>query len=248
MKGLARMFCTIGLCAVPTGAVVAQEDGESLGRVYYVTAKQGHGAQLEAGAKAYFECYGENGGEKTWRAWQAETGKLGRYAFTIDGQDWASFDERESAGRACSDVFNEQYLPHVAKATSSFTRLLPAHSRYEEKEYGVAWKIDFKVNDDRTFLGAVRQITAAANEADWGNYAWYDVVAGGHYAGDYFIVVLEENFAGFGEESDTLWQMVAKVHGEETAEEIRGNLRDVIQNDWANIWRRRPDLGYSPEG
>lgn len=247
MQRITTAICMIGLCLAPAGAGIAQDDDDgNVGRVYIVTVKDGHGQAFQDGVKAYFACYGENGGKKAYDVWQSETGRLGRYAFTLGGHKWADFDEFEEASQACDDVFREQFLAHIDKATSEFTTYMDEQSNIKEGEYNVVWVINFEIKDTRKFLGGISKITEAAKESEWGNYAWYNIQAGGRHAGDFFLVLAEENFAGLDEENAPLWEMVAGVHGEEAAESIRKDLMGAIEDDWSNLWRRRPDLGYSP--
>lgn len=248
MKRMTLAICAMSICLAPAGAALAQDDeGADMGRVYLVDVKDGHGEQFREGIKAYYECYGENGGEKSWNVYTAETGKLGRYAFTFGGHNWAVFDEEEEASKACHDVFGERFLPHIDKAKSEFTRYMAEQSNVKDGEYNVAWVINFEVSDGMRFVEAVSKITEAAKEAEWGNYAWYSVEAGGRHSGDFFVVILGEKFADFDEEMDPLWKMVEGVHGKEAAEQLRADLDETTTDDWSDIWRRHPDLGYSPE-
>lgn len=241
------MVCALSMCLAPAGVALAQDDDGDVGRIFIAKVKHGQGEALRAGIKAHNDCYGEHGGEHAWDTWVAETGKLGRYAFTTGGRKWAMFDEREEADEACDEVFAEQFLPHIDKATSEFTRFMAEHSHMGEGEYNLAWVINFKVKDARRFLGAMAQIAAAAKATEWeNNYAFYDVVAGGSSAADFFVVVLNENFGGLDAENPGLFEMVAAHHGEEAAERIRTDLRDSIQDDWSDMWRRVPDLSYRP--
>lgn len=248
MKRLTLAICAMSLCLVPAGAALAQDDdGGDMGRVFLVDVKHGHGEEFRDGLKAYFDCYGENDGEKSWNVYSAETGKLGRYAITFGGHKWAVFDEPEEAQKACSEQFGEQVFPHIAKAKSEFTSYMAEQSKIKEGEYNVAWVFDFIVKDNRRFVNAIGKITEAAKEADWGNFAWYSVVSGGSHASDFFLVALEENFAGFDEDNKPLWEMVEGVHGKETAEKLRTDLMETVEKDWSTIWERHPDLGYSPD-
>jgi hypothetical protein len=248
MKRFILAICAMGIGLAPASAVLAQDDdGANMGRVFIVDVKDGHGDEFREGVKAYFDCYGENGGKRNWNVYSAETGKLGRYAFTFGGHKWAVFDEQEEASKACSEVFEERFLAHINKAQSEFTRHMAEQSNVKDGEYNVAWVINFEVGDGRRFVEAISKINEAAKEAEWGNYVWYDVVAGGRHSGDFFIVILEENFAGFDEDNEPLWKMVEGVHGKKTTEKLRTDLNETITADWSNIWRRLPDLSYSPE-
>lgn len=248
MQRIKTVICTIGLCLAPFGAVLAQaDDGGDVGRIFIVDVKDGHGEAFREGIKAHNDCYGEHGGKHGWGTWTAETGKLGRYAFTTWGRKWASFDEREEADEACEEIFQEQFLPHIARAKSEFARAMPEQSNYREGEYNIAMVVNFKVNDARRFVGAITQIAAAAKATEWDmDFAFYNVAAGGRHAADFFVVILNEQFAGFDAEAPALWEMMASHHGEEGAEKIRADLRDTIEHDWTEIWRRLPDLSYDP--
>lgn len=250
MKRLTTAICTIGLCLAPASAVFAQEDdGGNIGRHYIVTAKDGHGKLFEEGVKAYFKCYGENGGKKAWNVYWAETGKLGRYAFTTGGHEWAAFDGPEEADEACDDVFAEQFLAHMDKSQSVFTEYLPDVS-YEKEggEVNVVEVINFEVKDSERFKGAIGKVAEAAKASEWHDgHFWYSIWAGGEHAPDYFVALPESSFAGFAED-EGFWDMVEKHHGEEAMAQIDEDFKASIESSWSDIWRKRPDMSYSPEG
>lgn len=250
MKRLILAFCAAGLWLAPATALFADqhEDGGNIGRVYIVTAKDGHGEQFQEGVKAYFKCYGENGGKKAWSVWWAETGKLGRYAFTTDGHEWSAFDGPEEASEKCNDVFQEQFLAHMDKSSSEFTEYLSEVS-YEKEggDINVVEVINFDIKDNERFMGAIGKVAEAARASEWhdGHY-WYSVWAGGRKAPDMFVVLPEASFAGFGED-EGFWDMVEEHHGEEAMEQIEEDFNATVQGTWSNIWRKRPDMSYSPE-
>jgi hypothetical protein len=225
----------------------AQDDGGNMSRVFLVKVKHQHGEEFRDGLKAYFGCYGENGGEKSYSVYSAETGKLGRYAITTGDHKWAAFDEQEEASKACSETFGEKVVPHMDGAKSLFRRYMAEQSRVKEGEYNVFQVIDFKVDDSRRFVDAVTKITEAAEEADWGNFAWYDVHSSGGDAGNFHVVIPKKNFAGFDVGNKPLWEMVEDVHGKETAGKLRTDLMETVEKDWSNIWEKQPELSYSPE-
>lgn len=247
MKRLTLAICAMSLCLAPAGAALAQDDDGDMSRVFLVKVKHQHGEKFREGLKAYFDCYGENGGEKSWNVYSAETGKLGRYAITTGDQKWAAFDEEEEASKACSETFGEQVIPHMVGAKSLFRGYMAEQSKLKDGEYNVFQVIDFKVDDSRRFVDAITKITEAAKEADWGNFAWYGVHSSGGEAGDFHVVIPHENFAGFGEDNKPLWEMVEDVHGKKTAETLRTDLMETVDEDWSNIWERHPDLSYSPD-
>lgn len=252
MKRLTTAICTIGLCLAPTSVLFAdqhEEENGNMGRVYIVTAKDGHGDQFEKGVKAYFKCYGENGGTKAWNVWWAETGKLGRYAFTTEGHKWSAFDGMEEASEECNDVFQQQFLAHMDKSSSEFTKYLPDVS-YEKEggEANVVEVINFEIKDRERFMSAIGKVSEAAKASEWhdGHY-WYSVLAGGKHAADFFVALPESSFAGFGED-EGFWDMVEKHHGEEAMGKIDEDFKATVDSSWSDIWRKRPEMSYSPEG
>lgn len=248
MKGFTTAIVVLGVCLAPAQAVLAQEDdGGNIGRVYIVTAKDGHGDQFTDGVKAYFKCYGENDGKKAWNVWWAETGQLGRYAFTTQGHEWAAFDGPDEASEACNKVFVEQFLAHIDESSSEFTEYLPDVSYDKEAgDVNVVEVINFEIKDRERFMSAIGKVSEAAKASEWhdGHY-WYSVWAGGEDAADYFVVLPESNFAGFGD-GEGFWEMVGEHHGEEAMTKIEEDFDATIESSWSDIWRKRPDLGYSP--
>ena len=248
MKPVINAICIFLLSFMLVGGAPAQEDnGANMGRGYLVDVKDGHGADFEAGAEAYIKCYADNGGNKGWGVYSAETGKLGRYAFVTDGHKWGAFDESDKADEACEEIFEKQFLPHVDRATSQFTARMDDLSRFSEGDYSVFQVIHFKVGNAHRFIGAISRITEAVREAEWGNFVWYNVVAGGRHGSDFYVAIPGKNFAAFDNDDAPLWQMVASVHGEDAAENIRAELDATIKHQWSDIWRLREALSYQPE-
>ncbi len=248
MKRAISTICLTVLGLTLTAPAVAQEDedGGDVGRIFVVSIKTGQGEAFREGIKAYMDCYGENGGERDWGVWSAETGDLGRYAFTTFGHNWVTFDEQEAADEACVEVFTQQFLPHVEVAGSEFVRLMPEQSHFKEGDYNLVWAINFDVNDAQRFVRAVSQIAAAAKATEWrSNYAFYDVVAGGPDSGDFFVAVLNGSFAGMGDDDTPLWDMVESHHGKEATDQIRAGLRETVQHEWSEMWSRLPELSYT---
>lgn len=247
MKRTITAICVLALCFAPLGATLAQDDdGGNLSRIYEIQVKDGHGDDLVAGAKAWVECYAENDGKRSWGVHSAETGKLGRYVFMTGGHDWAAFDQADEAGRACQEVLEEKLLPHVASSTGYFTARMDDLSRPRAGDYSVAQVIHFSVGNNHRFVAAISRITEAAREAEWGNFMWHHVIAGGHHASDFYVVIPQENFAGFGGDNAPLWEMVESVHGKAGAEEIRAELDATVEHQWSDIWKLREEMSFRP--
>lgn len=247
MKRITTAICALGICLAPAGALLADEHEEGdVGRIYIVNVKDGHGEQFREGVKEWMDCYGENGGSKAWNVWWAETGLMGRYAFTTGGHKWGVFDEEEAADEACSEIFYQKFLPHIDHTHAEFTEYMPDVSYEKEGDINVVHVIDFEIKNMRRFMGAIGKVAEAARAGEWhdGHY-WYSVSAGGRKASDVFVVLPEADFAGF-EDDEGFWDMVEEHHGEDAMEDIRADFVATIEKSWSNIWRKVPELSYSP--
>lgn len=230
----------------------AQDDSDAgnVQRVYFVHANPGEGKALEDGWKAYMKCYGENGGKQEMHVWWRETGRLGTYAFVTGGHKWGDWDEMEEADKACDDVFRQQFLPHVGKATSTFSTYMTdaSYMRDSDEPFKVAHVYDFKVSDSRKFVDNIMKVTEAAKATKWDNdYVWFSVDAGGPHAADFYVVVLGHSFADWDKDRTGLWDMVAKHAGKEGADMIRSDLNAAIDDEWSDIYSHRSDLDYMPK-
>jgi len=251
MKWKVSLALAAGACLFAS-VTWAQDDSDTgnVQRVYMVSVNAGEGPAFEDGWKAYSKCYGENGGKHAMRVWWRETGKLGTYAFVTGDHKWADWDGMEEADKACHEVFQKQFLPHVAKATSDFSTYMAdaSHVRDSDEPFNVVHVFEFNVSDNRAFVDSVMKITEAAKATDWdSDYAWYSVEAGGPHASDFYVVVLGHNFADWDKDRVGLWDMVAKHAGKEGAEQIRSDLNKAIDDEWSDIYTHRSEMDYMPK-
>jgi hypothetical protein len=71
-------------------------------------------------------------------------------------------------------------------------------------------------------------------------------MGGDEQAADHFVVTPFENFAALEQERDGVWEVVAKVHGEEESERLRSGFMDSLDTSWSYIFRRDSELSHNP--
>ncbi len=235
------------LAAAVAAPTIAQEEDEgNITQVYYLEVKPGHRDQFDAGWKAYWECYRENGGSRTWAAWVPVSGKLGGVMFRSSGHNWADFDEENTAGMACDEVFGNLLRPHFEDVYSGFDETLPDVSRDTEDPVNVVLALDFDVSN----YGAAMEIIAAWHEAleaaDWGKYVWVRRVTSSR-GWDLALVLLNENFADMAPGDKSFREIQIAHHGEEKAAELGAKWRETVKRSRSRMFRRNETLSYSPE-
>ncbi len=232
--------------AVAAPAVAQEEDEGDITQVFYLEVTPGHRDQFDAGWKAYWDCYRENGGTRTWAAWVPVSGKLGAVMFRSSGHNWADFDEENTAGMACGEVFGDLIRPHFGDAYSDFRETLRDVSRDTEDPVNLVMGIDFDVSN----YGAAMEIISAWHEAleaaDWGKYVWVRRVTSSR-GWDLALVLLNENFADMAPGDKSFRDIQIAHHGEEKAAELGAKWRETVKRSRSRMFRRNETLSYSPE-
>lgn len=85
---LSALFVCLFSFTGPSGA-----EGQSVGRIVFLTAKAGHKAHLEEAIRTHMEWRKQQQDEWRWIVWEYVTGSTpGRYAIATFGHEWGDFD------------------------------------------------------------------------------------------------------------------------------------------------------------
>lgn len=210
-----------------------------------------------AGEKAFNQCLSQHGFKYTWTAWVHETGNTYAYSYDSEPLTWADFDAMQAAGKACDDIAMTQINPHLKSETSAFMVMMPGMS-YMPKgaslNSGLVDVISFTLKNgyaaDTAFTNGIKMIYAAAAKTHWSGYSMtLQVIAGGHRAPDYILVIPAKNWAEFGmEPNPPVWTMVANAYGKKKAADIRKAINDAIKSSSEHVDSYNADLTYKPSG
>jgi hypothetical protein len=246
-KRVALALLSAAVLSLPA-TTTAQEPAGHLLSIFEMHVKAGHNDQLKAGIAAWKECYLAQKGERAWNTWQRQQGQGNVYVVAFRLNNWAVLDTPNEAGQKCQSVIMEQITPHVhpEKGSSSYARLLPAISRNTPVS-DVIWVNNFRADDTRLMMGTIEQIVGAMAEAEGQPRGfWYDVQGGDAASANYFVVTPFENFAALDDTRTGVWEVVAKVRGEAEAERLRADFRTSLDDSWAYLYRRMPELSQNP--
>jgi hypothetical protein len=224
----------LAACVVAAAApAVADDHDDQMLNINQIKVKMGHHMAFREGVMAWKKCYAEAGGEGEWSAWRSVDGAL-MYHVVSTMDNWAELDEDDEAGMACYSVVEESIAPHMDSSYRMFVRRMadwsPAPS---ENDNTVVRLYNFKVENDWQFRAAVSGITGmmkATKSESQGT--WYDVLGGGAWDADYFVVAGYKDFAAMDVDREDGPYGTAKSHaGEGTADllftQMRGALKDV---------------------
>ncbi|WP_376695177.1 hypothetical protein [Wenzhouxiangella sp. EGI_FJ10305] len=240
-----------GCLALSTSAVLADNHEEAedwVQRVYleYVKGDM-HDAYKEV-VTEWNECIKEADEDAEWSVYRAETGNVSRYAFVINNQRWADFDEDDSELDSCYEQFKDRYHDTVDKVYASFDVYLEEHSHHvdDDKDRSIAWVTSFELEDSRAFLENVKKYTEAAKEKEWTEpYYFYSAIGGEHGSGIYVISPVS-NFSEFDGDNG-FWKMLEEHFGEEEFKKMREADRESIEDYHADIWVRVDELSHMKE-
>lgn len=240
MKTLFNSLVKSALVAVFifSASVNSFSQNEPLGPLMSVTEftlKEGHELQFQEGVKAWKECYIAAKGEWTWRVWQRQQGEGNVYVLVSDMQNWAEMDKNDPVGKNCAALAISLITPHIEKATSHVTRLLPAISKTTPTTNELISVTFFELTQSHGyhFLPALRELSAsiAKAEGDSRGY-WYSWLTMGPESPNYHIVVPYENYAAMDVVRDGPWDVYEKEHGKEKRDSLQALFRSSLKNTW----------------
>lgn len=235
--------------SMAAGPALAQDDDDNpVRRVYFDHVKPDMDAEFREVASDWNECLEENDAESGWSAWSAQAGMSYRYAFVIDADGWARFDEDDPAHEKCYGQMAKRYGKTIESAYSQFDQPIESASYHVEQdaEASVVMVINFRIKDARTFIGNAVRIAEAARAAEYPYpYYWWASTSGKH-GPTHYVVVPRENYAAFGDAPD-FWAAITEELGQDTMDEIRRQNMAVIASSWEEIWTHDEELSYEPE-
>jgi len=247
-KRLALIAISAVALAVPFTATAQEEPADQMLSLLELQVKAGHDSDFRAGIAAWKECYLANDGDGSWNLWRRQQGQGNVYVAAFRMQGWGDLDTPDEAARSCQSVAQEKITPftHAENNSNSYVRLMPDISR-SAPAGDVIWVSNFRAEDRRAMMDVVKKVVAAMKsvEGDSRGY-WYDVMGGDEKAADYFVVTPFENFAAIEQERAGVWEVVAKVHGEEESERLRSGFMDSLDTGWSYVFRRDSELSHNP--
>lgn len=212
----------------------------------------------ETGVKNFNQCLHQHGFKYTWTAWTHETGDTYSYSYTSDPVSWGSFDEMDSAGKACEAVIRSEVNPHLKSETSAFMKPMSdlSHMAKDMDKMAPAFievvyftlKPGHEAQD--AFEATVKKIADAANKSNWqAHFQVGKLMYAGEGAPDYILVSPDKSWAEVGEEANPpLWKMIESVYGKSDAATMRKTLNDVIKDESAHVDSYNAELTYTASG
>lgn len=237
---------------LPLAADNHAEDGSYKLAIHHVHVKMGHGAEFRAGMEAYSACLAEGDYEDSYSVWHAVDGDRTGYHIVSQFDMWAEFDEEDEVSDACwgNEEIRNGVFDHMSSWETSYAERLPDWSG-DAEGFKVVKLHNFRVDDGSEFRSLVGEITGYMKEAKYEHMGtWYDVMGGGYWDADYFVVEHFENYAAMDADRKGANGVLRDAVGEEKAEQFWKNFRETLVEEngyWSNTLVRRDSMGYSPE-
>ena len=238
--------------ALPGAADDHQTEENQKLAIHHVHVKMGHGAEFRAGMEAYSACLAEGDYEDSYSVWQAVDGDRTGYHIVSSFNMWAEFDEDDPISDGCwgKDEIRDGVFDHMASWETEYAERLAAWSG-DAEGYTVVKLHNFRVEDGPGFRSLVGEITGHMKEAKYEHLGgWYDMLTGGYWDADYFVVDYFKNYGAMDEERKGANGVLREVLGDEKTDQIWASLREALAEDkgyWTNMLVRRDSMGYSPE-
>jgi hypothetical protein len=239
-------------CALPAAADNHDEDGSYKLAIHHVHVKMGHGAEFRAGMEAYSACLAEGDYKDSYSVWQAFDGDRTGYHIVASFNMWAEYDEEDEVSDACweKEEIRDGVFDHMVSWETDYAERLPDWSG-DAEGYNVVKLHNFRVEDGSAFRTMVGEITGYMKKAKYEHMGtWYDVIGGGNWDADYFVVEHFENFAAMDEKRKGASGVLRDAVGEEKAEEFWDKFGETLADDkgyWSNVLVRRESMSYAPD-
>lgn len=250
MKKLFKNLIQAALCTVLilSTTVISFGQSEPLGPLMSVTEftiKPGHDVQFQEGVKAWKACYLTEKGEWTWRVWQRQQGEGNVYILASDMPNWAEMDKIDSVGSKCSSLITAMIDPHIEKATSHITRLLPEISKDTPTtdELITVGFYELDQTNGYNFLPAVKELSASIAKAEGSQRGyWYSWLTRSPDSPNYHVVSPYKNFAAMDVTRDSVWDIYEKEFGKEKRDAIQAQFRSSIKDVWNYQYKLNRDM------
>ncbi|MBT8049617.1 MAG: hypothetical protein HKP21_05095 [Xanthomonadales bacterium] len=238
-------------CALPVAADNHETDAELKLAIHHVHVKMGHGAAFRAGMEAYSACLAEGGYDGDYSVWQAVDGDRTGYHIVSQFEMWAEFDEDNEVSDGCwaNDEIRNGVFDHMSSWETQYAERLADWSG-DAEGYTVVKLHNFRVEDGSAFRSLVGEMTGYMKEAEYEHMGtWYDVMGGGSWDADYFVVEHFENYAAMDGKRKGANGVLQDAVGEEKAEQFWDNFGETLTDEkgyWTNMLERQDSMGYSP--
>jgi len=238
--------------ALPVAADNHENDASQKLAIHHVHVKMGHGAGFRAGMEAYSACLAENNYDESYSVWQAVDGDRTGYYIVSPFELWAEYDEDDDVSDACwgNEEIRDGVFDNMASWETQYAERKPEWSGTAEG-FKVVRLHNFRVDDGSDFRALVGEITGYMKESKYEHMGtWYDMIGGGYWDADYFVVEHFENYAAMDEKRKGANGVLVDAVGEEKAEEFWDKFGESLEDDkgyWSNTLVRRDSMGYSPK-
>lgn len=209
------------------------------------TIKPGHDVQFQEGVKAWKACYLGEKGEWTWRVWQRQQGEGNVYVLASTMPNWAEMDKTDPVGSNCYKLVTEMIDPHIEKATSHITRMLPEISMntpMTDELISVGF-YELSLGDGYKFLPSVKEVSASLAKAEGSPRGyWYSWLTMGPDSPNYHVVTPYKNFAAMDVTKDSVWDVYEKEHGKEKRDALQAQFRSSLKNVWTYQYKLNKEM------
>jgi hypothetical protein len=238
---------------VMLGALSAagQEEGATLGWVFFDKPKAGMEQQYEEALKAHMAWHGQQKDTWEWHTWLEVNGEeLGSFVIGTFGHTWEEFDARtEFQAKDAADAVG-RLGPYSQTVTNAIDVYRADLSRPPEGEAPLPLMsvvlFNLKVGAESDFTHYIRKVHEAIGKTNWPTrYIWRQLVNGGDLP-QFILILPRKNWAGFKPPEKSFQAMLEEAYGREEAASLLRLYRKSVRSVRNSILQHRPDLSYVP--
>jgi len=241
---LASILTWVLISLGPTGA-----EGQTVGRMVFLTAKPGAKAQLEQAIQNHMESRRQQKDPWKWIVWEYVTGSSpGRYAVATFGHRWGDFDEPKAVpwleeadngnlATLCETAPMVQYFEHLDEVSKAGT---------EKQVPGMAEVVLFHLHFGKSaqFYETLPKFARVMGRFKPSvRFEWFELLDGGETP-LFLLIVPRANWSGFEVLKESVMEQMILLLGKEKARAVLARLGSAVKSQRRDIVRLRHDLSY----
>ena len=224
----------------------------NLARLYFVEAKPGHEAQLEAAIKEHAQWRKQAGDPWTWIVHQVVNGRnLGSFAIRSGDHSWADFDSYEEFGMKGTAEWDKNVVPHIGSVSNEITSVDTVNINWPSNPEDVnlisVRTYHLKPGQGRVFTEAVKKYHAAIQENNREGHYAFEWHRNGSTGPAVSLILPYKNWADMQGPDETFRAFMVRVLGAEEAQKLSEQFTGTFSSTESLVVQVRRDLSVLPD-
>jgi len=240
-------------CMLPA-VTLAADAPPPLADIWYVTSKEGHGAELRKALGEHMAFRSEHGDPRAWQVYTPVLGdELNRFAIRFCCFNWAdedSYREWQSGATEINEHYKKHVRPHTKKAGHYFESMDWANSHWVEAaasyKFFAVTEFNIKPGSGQDFDAARDKMSQVALNQGWATddhlWLWASTIGGKLQES---VIIPHENFASFDRGQEDFMSFLSRHMGSAAAADLGKQFSAASWSSEFQIWEHQQDLSMS---